>query len=290
MKPRTSVFLLASSYLILPESCLSWAPVVSTKTNKETPQNVNAAKRPTTTATSSRRDALAWASTIATSVLLPTFTPANAAEDIPPEYRYERRDRQMNKDAIFREDYWYAKGVTPPRKLNSPLVLDDPKWNTFGSCESSGGSNSCTYISLKQRQPAYSKYGFTITLASQEFQQLGKAIEEQDWNKAATYVFTNPKTNLPPPAVDALLKMILFASAMLTSPNFSGSSRELLVARFYVNELNFALKEIGRAIEKQDPDRAKAAWEFGKDSFNSYNQVVNRQIVPKVGEPFPMIV
>lgn len=249
----------------------------------------------------SRRD---YVTSAATAVVLGTVTsfplyptiPVHAAEEdnsIPPQYRYEKRDRNMNKDAIFREDYWYAKGVTPPRKLNSPLVLDDPKWNAFGSCETSGdkgGSNSCTYISLKQRQPAYSKYGFTITLAAQEFQQLGKAIEAQDWNRAATLVFTNPKTNLPPPTVDALLKMVLFASAMLTSPNYSGSSRELLVARFYVNELNFALKEIGSAIEQKDGARAKAAWEFGKDSFNSYSQVVNRQISPKVGEPFPLIV
>jgi hypothetical protein len=94
---------------------------------------------------------------------------------------------------------------------------------------------------------------------------------------------------LPPSPVDAQLKMVLFASAMLTSPNYSGSSKELLVARFYVNEFKFAVTEIGNAIQNQDATRALAAWEFGKDSFNSYNQVINQQIVPKVGDPFPFI-
>ena len=56
--------------------------------------------------------------------------------------------------------------------------------------------------------------------------------------------------------VDALLKMALFASGMLTSPNYSGPSRELLVARFYVNEADFATKEIASAIKTRDAKRA----------------------------------
>jgi hypothetical protein len=220
-------------------------------------------------------------------------TSAMAIDDTAEDpYRYELRDRNMNKDAVIREDFWYTKGVSPPRKLGA-MKFEDPKWNTFGSCETTGdgaaATNSCTYISLKQRQPAYSKYGFSITQGAKEFQQLKAILQAQDWNKAASYVFINPTTNLPPPPVDAQLKMVLFASAMLTSPNYSGSSKELLVARFYVNEFKFAVTEIGNAIRTQDATRALAAWEFGKDSFNSYNQVVNRQIVPKVGDPFPFI-
>ena len=238
----------------------------------------------------SRRDALQSAVFGSAMVLVPNLA---LAEESQNQYRYEIRDRNNNKDAIIKEDFWYTKGVTPPRKLNSPLVLDDPKWNAFGSCETTGdgssATNSCTYISLKQRQPAYSKYGFSITQGAKEFQQLKPLLEAKDWNKAAKYVFINPDTNLPPPTVDALLKMVLFASAMLTSPNYSGSSKELLVARFYVNEFKFAVTEIGNAIKAGDQERALAAWDFGKDSFNSYSQVVNRQIVPKVGDPFPLL-
>lgn len=267
--------------LLLPQLCQGWTPN-------------------TDSSAVSRRDALTSTATAAfgSAFLLPPNLPAFAADEsqsqsVAQQYRYETRDRKMNDDAVIREDFWYTKGVSPPRKLNSPLILDDPKWNAFGSCETTGAdssaTNSCTYISLKQRQPAYSKYGFSITQGAKEFQQLQDILAAGDWNQAASYVFVNPQTNLPPPTVDAQLKMVLFASSMLTSPNYSGISKELLVARFYVNEFKFAVTEIGQAIKAQDKARALAAWEFGKDSFNSYSQVVNRQIVAKVGDKFPLI-
>ena len=75
----------------------------------------------------SRRDALKSAAIGSAFVAKIAF-----ADDTPQQYRYEVRDRNNNKDAVIREDFWYTKGVTPPRRLNSPLVLDNPQWNTFG--------------------------------------------------------------------------------------------------------------------------------------------------------------
>lgn len=211
---------------------------------------------------------------------------------------YEFRGRNYKQDAVIREDYYYMMGKSPPRLLTGPIALDDPQWNAFGSCETSGdgsGTNSCTYVSLKQRIPAYSKYGFSIGLGAKEYRLLGKELRKAAatndpaaWNAAASYVTTLPQTP-PPPPVDALLKMVLFASSMLTSPNFTGLSRELLVARFYVNEASFANNEIAAAIENRDSKRALAAWDFGKDSWNSYFQVVNGRISPKVGDKFEPI-
>lgn len=213
--------------------------------------------------------------------------------------KYELRDRKSNKDALVREDYYYMMGKTPPRALGGPLAMDDPQFNAFGSCETKAdgsSTNSCTYVSLKQRIPTYSKYGFSIGLGSREYKALGDALKkcqntnasESDWATAASYVTTLPQTP-PPPTVDALLKMALFASGMLTSPNYSGPSRELLVARFYVNEADFATKEIASAIKTRDAKRALAAWSFGKDSWNSYFQIVNDKISPKVGDKFNLI-
>lgn len=271
MNMKATTVLLAG--LLLPQFSLGWTP-----------------------ASISRREAFASVASATFGSAFLTTGPSPAFADdttAAPEYRFEKRDRNMNKDAVIKEDYWYNKGVTPPRLLNNAIVLDDPKWNSFGSCETSGGdasaSNSCTYISLKQRQPAYSKYGFSIAQGGREFQQLKPLLENKDWNKAAKYIFINPDTNLPPAAVDAQLKMVLFASLMLTSPNYSGSSMELLVARFYVNEFKYAVTEIGDAIKEGDQARALAAWDFGRDSFNSYSQVVNRQIVEKVGDKFTLI-
>lgn len=221
--------------------------------------------------------------------------PLNAWAEVE-DGKYELRDRKSNKDALVREDYYYMMGRTPPRSLGGALRMDDPQFNAFGSCEtrSEGSStNSCTYVSLKQRIPAYSKYAFNIGLGAKEFTLLKGVLQECQtnsaaWAKAATFVETLPSTP-PPPPVDALLKMALFASSMLTSPNYSGPSKELLVARFYVNEASFATGEIAAAIEAKDAKRALAAWDFGKDSWNSYFQIVNDKISAKVGEKFDLI-
>lgn len=183
-------------------------------------------------------------------------------------------------------------GKTPPRKLYS-LEPDSPKWNVWGSCETDSGGNACTYVPLKQRIQAYSKYAFNIELGAKEYQQVGNILKEQvdkddsGWSRASTLV--SQDSSPPPPAVDALLKMALFASGILSTPNFSGIQRDLLVARFYVNEADFATKEVAQAIEEKNVSRALSAWEFGKDSWNSYLNIVNRGIVPKVGEPIPLV-
>jgi len=229
-------------------------------------------------------------------------------------YNFANRNRNSNKDAIIREDYWFMMGKTPPRKLPPGALAqaDDPQWNAFGSCQTQSGdgatSNSCTYVSLKQRIPTYSKYGFTIALGAKEYTQLGKVLKEAVdvsssssspslpaslWNTASSYVFTpddgSSQQQLPPPTIDALVKMVLFASGMLTSPNFSGPNKRLLVARYYANETSYAVREIQNAIQLKDPRRAYEAWLYGKDSFNSWIECVNDSISSKVGDKFEYI-
>ena len=216
-------------------------------------------------------------------------------------YAFEKRNRNKNKEALVAEDYWYMSNKIPPRRLDlAQLPADDPTWNAWGSCtKNEATGNSCTYVSLKQRQPAYSKYAFSINLGRREYEQLGQVLRQAAklgpdsaaWAEAAVLVDPGSgRDRLPSPAVDAMLKMVLFATAMLTSPNYSGPSREMLVSRFYVNEAYYAIKEIRAAIEARDATRALAAWEFGKDSFNSYFAILNRSIVEKVGDKFVEIV
>jgi hypothetical protein len=237
---------------------------------------------------------------VLSSATLPLYParPSHAEDETRFNVNYETRDRKGNKGAIIREDYWYMLGRTPPRKLDRPLKGDDPQWNAFGTCSSSeSGGNSCTYISLGQRSQAYGKYSFAIAEGAKEYERLGKVLRaimtssssEHAWLEAFPYLTTQPGT-LPPPIIDAELKMVLLATALTSSPNFPGPSRELLVARYYANEARFAAIEMQAAIETQDSTRVLLAWEYGKDSWNSYFQVVSRSIVPKVGEPFQAIV
>lgn len=208
------------------------------------------------------------------------------------------RDRKGNKDGLIREDYWYMTGKLPPRRLESALKGDDPQWNAFGSCESKvkGEGNPCTYVSLKQRVPAYGKYASSIAAGAKDMQKLGAVLQKiakqpsdaDLWEQAASYV-VKESGSVPPPLVDAELKMILFGTAMTTSPNFPIPPKELLVARFYSNECHYASTELSDAILNRDILRAIQAWEFGRDSWNSYFKVINPSISPKVGDKFEPI-
>lgn len=203
------------------------------------------------------------------------------------EIAFENRDRNGNKDALIREDYWFMTGKTPPRLLTNPLQAEDPKWATFGSCDSADGGNPCTYVSLKQRAPAYSKYGSTIAQGAKEYAALGKILQSSSpaWDQALPLI----RGDLGSAAVDAELKMILLATALLVSPNFPTPNKELLVSRYYANEIHFAQGKVRTAVEEQNREQALAAWEFGRDAWNSYFQVVNRSISPKVGDKFELI-
>ena len=214
---------------------------------------------------------------------------ANVASVQQPDlYKYENRDRNKNKDALIREDYWYFSGKRPPRRLNiDAFPADDPTWNAWGECtKSEATGNSCVYVSLKQRIPAYGKYFFSIDNGIKEYSQLGKILRSPNpnWNEAAKLVDPGLDTRMPSPAVDSLLKMALFATQMLTSPNFTGPNRELLVSRYYINECAFALKGLEKSIDERDVATSLGLWEFGKDSFNSYLSILNRSISPKVGD------
>ncbi len=91
---------------------------------------------PTTGNTLTRR---AVVSGIASTILLPRTLPAIADDDAQPaDQRYENRDRNKNKDALIREDYWYFSGRRPPRSLDiNALPADDPTWNAWGECTKS---------------------------------------------------------------------------------------------------------------------------------------------------------
>mmetsp|Transcript_22258 Transcript_22258/g.36153 ORF Transcript_22258/g.36153 Transcript_22258/m.36153 type:complete len:286 (-) Transcript_22258:52-909(-) len=264
------------------------------------------ALQPSPESASTRRTAIKsiFGTAVSSAVFLPPNRPAFAqydggsatdtTNDATPTYNYEDRDRKKNKEALIREDYWYYSGKKPPRRLNiDAMPANDPTWNTWGECtKSETTGNSCVYVSLKQRIPAYGKYAFSIQLGADEFTKLGKILHDTNpnWNEASKLVDPGLEQRMPAPAVDALLKMALFATQTLTSPNYSGVARELLVSRYYVNECAFATKELARAIEERDVAAALGLWEFGRDSWNSYLAIVNRSISPKVGDKFEMII
>ena len=81
-------------------------------------------------------------------------------------------------------------------------------------------------------------------------------------------------------------------AGLLISANSGSLGREILVARYYVNEIHFATESIATIMDGAEPvDWAAAAdaWRLGVDSYNSFFAVVNTKIAPKVGEKFVAI-
>ena len=64
--------------------------------------------------------------------------------------------------------------------------------------------------------------------------------------------------------------------------------REILVARYYINEFHYATERIAELLGADEIDWTAAAdlWRLGADSYNSFFVCVNKAIVPKVGEKF----
>jgi len=249
-----------------------------------------------------RREVFSRATNSAISFLaVPTITHAAIEDDskLSLSIDYHKRDRTKSyKKAVIREDIWYMTGKTPPLRLDPNYVADDgPEYNAWGACATSSAGNSCTYVPLKQRIPGYSNYAFNIASGAREYTRLGTLINEimrdksneGTWEKALSMLKNLNGSSVPPPILDAQLKMVLMGTAMLTTPNYTGPPKELLVARFYINETSFAVAEINEALEARDAARATQAWDFGKDSWNSYFVLVNRSIVPKVGDKFEFI-
>lgn len=209
-----------------------------------------------------------------------TGAPAAIATSFPDP---NLRDRgMMNQKVLVPRDYYGVFGVVPPRVLVT-VDAKQPQWNAWGSCV----DNSCTYVPLKQRYDGYAKYAERIGYGMRSFVNLKKTVEQQNWEAAAAAVDT---TSLkPPPARDVLLKAALLNTQLLVSPNNLREVRELSLANFYVNEVDYALDLIGAAVARQDTAAAMFAWEFGRDSWNSWMTVVNRAIVEKVGDKFELL-
>ena len=207
----------------------------------------------------------------------------------------EDRDRGMNEKALLQSDFYFTTGRKPPRKLDlANLPTDDPKWNAWGECAKSGSTNACTYVPLAQRYNAYSKYASTVLAGAQDFAEIGLRLRRgkpQDLDAVALLLDPGAQGRAPAPTRAAGRQALLLADALLISANSGSLGREILVARFYVNELHFATEAVAAALAQEEPDlpRALDAWALGVDSYNSYFCVVNKNIVPKVGDKFPAL-
>jgi len=80
----------------------------------------------------------------------------------------------------------------------------------------------------------------------------------------------------------------LLANSFLASENI-GTTNELMLARWYINEMYLRIGDYRSALEKGDAKEAKLCYGYLIKASNSYLSLLNRSITSKVGDQFGYI-
>ena len=161
-----------------------------------------------------------------------------------------------NSNVLFDRDFYFKFGTAAP--WISPGSTDFPK--------------TIPFVRSQQRYDALKKYQDRISQGVATIRALEKM----------------PPAAMPDPtAVDVyyLRPMGLLANSLLASEN-TGSTNELYLARWYINEI---LLRAGDIRNDSDEDARRSSYVALKKALNSYLSLVNRAITEKVGDKFEYI-
>lgn len=164
-----------------------------------------------------------------------------------------------NGNVLFSQDNYFKFGTAAP-------------WIEADSTEF---PKSMPFVLSQQRYDALKKYGDRVKSGTQAVNALEGDI------KAGNYASV---TNGDDPKY-ALRPLGLLANGFLASEN-TGTTNELLLARWYINEVYLRLSDISRASNEKD---ALVAHSAAKSAINSYFAMLNRVITSKVGNKFEYI-
>lgn len=164
--------------------------------------------------------------------------------------------RSDNSNVLFSQDNYYKFGAAAP-------------WIEPGSVEF---PKSMPFVRTQQRYDALKKYGARADAARDLIGTIGGAKSAGDVPDR-----TDPAYNLR--------ALGLLANAFLASEN-TGTTNELMLARWYVNEMYLRIGDYRDALERGDGGEAKKAYACLVKGTNSYLTLLNRSITSKVGDPF----
>jgi len=128
------------------------------------------------------------------------------------------------------------------------------------------------FVLSQQRYDALKKYGTRVTTAMETFTQIGSASSASDV----------PQHDDP---VYQLRALGLLANSFLASEN-TGMTNELMLERWYINEMYLRIGDYRSALEKGDAKEAKVSYGCLGKAMNSYLSLLNRQITSKVGDKY----
>lgn len=153
-----------------------------------------------------------------------------------------------NENVLFSQDNYFKFGVAAP--WIEPDTTDFPKTMPF--------------VLSQQRYDSLKKYGDRVSSGAVVLKDLDSSIKGGN----------NP--------IYALRPLGLLANGFLGSEN-TGTTNELLLARWYINEVYLRIGDIQNAASEAE---AMNAYNAAIKAFNSYFSMLNRVINSKVGNKF----
>lgn len=167
--------------------------------------------------------------------------------------------RSDNSNVLFIQDNYYKFGAAA-------------QWIETGTTEF---PKTVPFVPSQQRYEALKKYGDRIRSASEEILKIGSATTAADIPEATDAIYQ-------------LRALGLLANSFLASEN-TGTTNELMLARWYINEVYLRIGDMRSALEKGEVNEAKSCFGFIKKAMNSYLTLMNRVVTSKVGDQFSYI-
>ena len=161
-----------------------------------------------------------------------------------------------NSNVLFKLDHYFKFGTAAP--FIEPDSVEFPK--------------SMPFVLSQQRYDALKKYGDRVKSSLNVLDELNGMIE------SGKYDSIDPSSD----AKYGLRPMGLLCNNFMASEN-TGTTNELFLARWYINEIGLDVDDIKSAKSKDDAMKSYIA---AKKSANSLLAMLNRVITSKVGSKF----
>lgn len=167
-----------------------------------------------------------------------------------------------NSNVLFSQDNYF--------KFGSAAQWIDPtaeNWRDFPV--------KVPFIMSQQRYDAMKKYGPRVESFKEQVAAIDAALRDSDGDRKARI----PEPDSP---IYSLRALGLLANNFLASEN-TGTTNELMLARWYVNEIYL---RIGDVRDAGTVEEARTRFGFLVKATDSYLALMNRAVTSKVGEPF----
>jgi hypothetical protein len=189
------------------------------------------------------------------------FAPGGTLLDRPVYVTYGNSEASPsrapnNSNVLFAQDNYYKFGAAA-------------QWIEPGSTEF---PKTMPFVPSQQRYDAFKKFNGRVKTSVEQIVKIGSASSSTDV----------PDSDDPAYQLRALG---LLANSFLASEN-TGTTNELMLARWYINEMYLRIGDYKSALQKGDEKEAKACYGCLNKAMNSYLTLINRSISSKVGDQF----